>query len=551
MRKFTEIAGRIAILWLAITPVAGWAQATAEHLRQAIEYAHDSGDSEFAGTRLIAVDFLARFYEARRFEPAWTDPGNLEMVLAALEGADGHGLLPRDFHIYAIRLLRYMQSERPDDTRLKANLDLLLTDGLVTYAYQLVYGKVDPRAHSASWNLSRPLLSREPEEILQSALTEGNLDEVLLSLIPALPYYASMQKQLAKHRQLTNRGGWPTVREGDTLRLGDRDPRVPAVRDRLAAEYGDAEASVGNPLIFEPALEQRVRRFQEQHALAVDGVLGPATVRAMNVTVAQRLDQIRVNLERARWVQHEFVDAQHFVIVNIAGFNVRLYRDGEIEWETRAIVGTEYHQTPIFAADMKYVVLNPTWTVPRSIIQNEMFPQMKADASYLPARNFVLVDKAGTNVDPATLDWASLDAENFNYDLIQRSGPGNALGMAKFIFPNAHAVYLHDTPSRELFARTGRTFSHGCVRIENPLELAARLLGDQLDWTRDAIDQTVKGGRTTTVYLTEPLRVFVLYWTAEPAGDEGVRFYDDVYQRDAAVLAALDSEFRSLTPEDR
>lgn len=542
---------RILVLWLYLVSLAGWAQAPSEHLRRAIEYAHDSGDPEFAGTRLIAVDFLARFYEARHFEPAWGDKGNMEIVLAALEASDRHGLLPRDFHMDAIQLLREMQSEQPNDPRLIANLDLLLTDGLVTYAYQLVYGKVDPRALSASWNLSRPLLSREPEEILQSTLEEGNLEEVLASLIPDLPYYADMRTQLAKYRQSASRGGWPTVPDGETLSLGDRDPRVAAVRARLASDYGEIEAPEGDPQIFDEALEQSVRRFQTQHALDVDGSVGPATRRAMNISAAQRVDQIRVNLERARWVQREFNDVKDFVIVNIAGFNVRLYRDGQIAWEARAIVGTEYQQTPIFAADMQYVVLNPTWTVPRSIIRNEMLPQMRTDPGYLPARNFLLFDEAGNSVDPTALDWASFDSENFPYGLVQRAGRGNTLGAVKFMFPNSHSVYLHDTPNRELFDRDGRTFSHGCVRIENPLELATRLLGDQLDWSRDAIDQTIEDGETTTVYLTEPLRVFVLYWTAEPSGEEGIRFYEDVYERDAAVLAALDAEFRSLTPADR
>ena len=533
------------LFWLALAPLAAWGQASSEQLRRAIEYAHDSGDPEVAGTQLIAVDFLARFYEARRFEPAWTTADNVEIVLAALEGSDQHGLSPRDFHLTAIRLLRQLQAEQPDDPGINANLDLLLTDALVTYAYQLVYGKVDPRALAASWNLSRPLLSHEPEQLLDDALARGSLAELLGSLLPALPYYASMQTQLSNYRQWTNRGGWPAVPEGGTLRPGDRDLRVAAVRARLDAEHGDLSSA--DPQAFDPVLEQGVRRFQTQHALAVDGAVGPATLRAMNVSAAERVDQIRVNLERARWVQEEFVDAQDFVLVNIAGFYVRLYEDREIDWETRAIVGTEYHQTPIFAADMKYVVFNPTWTVPRSIIRNEMLPQMKADPNYLETRNFDLIDQTGQNVAPATVDWVNVSANNFPYKVVQRPGPGNALGMAKFIFPNSHAVYLHDTPSRQLFARTGRTFSHGCVRTENPLEFAARLLGDQSDWTRDAIDRTIEGGQTTTVYLTEPLRVFILYWTAEPADDGGVRFFNDVYERDAAVLAALDADFQPPT----
>ena len=535
-------------LLIALAPVAGWTQATSERIRQVIEYSHDSGQPEVAGTPLVAVDFLATFYEARRFEPAWASAANVETALAAMEGSDQHGLSDEDFHLDTIRLLRALQAEQPDDPGVTANLDLLLTDGLVTYAYQLVYGKVDPRSLTATWNLSRPLLSRAPEQVLEEALAQGKLAQVLESLIPALPYYGNMLTELAGFRQLAARGGWPAVPAGGTLKAGDVEPRVAALRTRLAAEYGEIAAQVSDAQVFDSVLENAVRRFQAEHALEVDGAVGPATLRALNVSAAERVDQIRVNLERARWVQEEFVGTRDFVIVNIAGFYVRLYENGVVDWETRAIVGTQYHQTPIFAADMKYLVLNPTWTVPRSIIIKEMLPKMKADPGYLPARNFDLIDQSGRKVDPATVDWANVSAGRFPYSVVQRPGPGNALGQVKFIFPNSHAVYLHDTPGRQLFTRTGRTFSHGCVRTENPLEFAARLLKDQADWTRDAIDRSIEGGQTKTVYLTDPLRVFILYWTAEPGANGGVRFYDDVYQRDATVLKALNAPFRGFAP---
>ncbi len=539
------------ILALSLMPLSGLAQSTAEHLRRSIEYAHDSEDREIAGAGLVAVNFLTRFYEARRFAPAWSQPDHVEQVVAALEGSYRHGLLPEDFHIDAIRLLQQLRREEPDDAGINANLDLLLTDGLVTYAYQLVYGKVDPRDLAPSWNLSRPLLAREPEEVLEQALAEGNLAEVLASLEPALPYYTQMQRQLATFRRLANSGGWSVIPAGATLREGDTGPRVTALRARLTAVDDEAKPAGSSSQLFDPALAKAVRRFQLRHGLKPDGLVGPATLQVMNITAAERVEQIRVNMERARWLRQEFGDMRDFVVVNTAGFHVRLYQEGAIEWETRAIVGTAYHQTPVFAADMKYIVLNPTWTVPRSIIRDEMIPQIKADPSYLASKGFDLVDASGRPVDPRSVDWPAVSPNNFPYGLVQRSGPANALGRVKFMLPNAHAVYLHDTPSRELFARAGRTFSHGCVRIENPLELAALLLGDQPEWTRDAIEATVRRGETTTVFLTEPLRVFILYWTAEPAEAGGIRFYRDAYDRDGAVLAALNAPFRPLTSADR
>jgi len=466
----------------------------------------------------------------------------------ALATSGQHGLSPDDFHIDAIQLLREQKAKQPNDLLINTHLDLLLTDGLVSYAYQLVYGKVDPEALTASWNLSRPLLKRIPEDVLQEALSGGSLAGLIKSLAPAFPYYKRMLVQLERYRQIASSGGWLSIPAGQSLRPGDVDPGVTAVRARLAAEFGDIAAASGDESMFDATLEESVRRFQERYALDVDGVVGPRTLRSMNITAAQRVDQIRVNMERARWLREESTEAKDFMHVNIAGFYVQRFEDRIPTWKTRAIVGAKYHKTPIFAANMQYIVFNPTWTVPRSIILKEMLPKMKADASYLSSRNYDLVERSGRKVDPASVDWARVSANNFPYYVVQRPGPRNALGLVKFIFPNSHAVYLHDTPGRQLFERSERTFSHGCIRTKNPLDLAERLLADQPKWTREAIDRTIEGGKTTTVHLTEPLRVFILYWTAEPDVEGGVRFYEDAYNRDPAVLAALDAPFRPDNP---
>ena len=547
IRRFSVWLARQAsgiILVLALVPIGAWGQSAPELLRQTVENALDSGEFESAGVRLVAINFLARFYEDRRFELAWTEPADVETVIEALSTSDQHGLSPDDFHVDTIRRLREQQAEQPNDPRINTDLDLLLSDGLVSYAYQLVYGKVDPEALTASWNLSGPLLKRKPENVLNEALSNRTLDDLLKALEPSFPYYAGMQTQLARYRKIADAGGWPSVPAGKTLKPGDVDPRVTAVRARLAAEFGEEVAASGDEQAFDANLDEAVRRFQERYALDTDGAVGPATLRTMNVTAAERVDQIRANLERARWVREEAMQAQDYVIVNIAGFYARLFEDSALAWETRAIVGAKYHKTPVFAANMKYIVLNPTWTVPRSIIRKEMLPKMKADPTYLSSRNSDLVDRSGRKVDPASVDWARVSANNFPYNVVQRPGPKNALGLVKFIFPNTHAVYLHDTPGRHLFARTGRTFSHGCIRTQNPLDLAELLLADQPKWTRAAIDRTIESGKTTTVHLTEPLRVLLLYWTAEPAVEGGVRFYEDAYNRDPAVLAGLDAPFR-------
>jgi murein L,D-transpeptidase YcbB/YkuD len=244
-------------------------------------------------------------------------------------------------------------------------------------------------------------------------------------------------------------------------------------------------------------------------------------------------------LERARWLRNIGLD-ERFIAVNIAGFRVYLVENGKISWQTRAVVGKTYHKTPLFTANMKYLVLNPTWTPTPNILRNETVPKARKDPGYLARKNYAVFDKSGSKIDPRMADWSNYR----QYRIVQQPGPGNALGQVKFIFPNKHFVYLHDTPSRNLFGEKSRAFSHGCIRTENPIELAQRLLADQKKWTPEAIDKVLKTGRTTTVHLRKPMPVFLLYWTANPlrAGAE-IEYVPDIYARDGSILKALDLPF--------
>jgi murein L,D-transpeptidase YcbB/YkuD len=280
-----------------------------------------------------------------------------------------------------------------------------------------------------------------------------------------------------------------------------------------------------------------VRGFQARHGIAADGVIGPATLAALNVPVAARIEQLRASLERARWV---FYDPEsEFLVVNVAGFELYLVRRGQVVWRTRVQVGRPYRQTPIFRAEMTYLVVNPTWTVPPTIFRNDILPAVRRNPAYLASRNIDVFDRGGAPVDPASVDWSG---RNPPYRLVQRPGPDNALGRIKFMFPNEHAVYLHDTPSRDLFERDSRAFSSGCIRVENPFELAEQLIGER---GRERLDAVVASGETRTVFLDKPMTVMLLYWTAEVDAAGRVSFFPDVYQRDASLIAALAEPFRA------
>jgi murein L,D-transpeptidase YcbB/YkuD len=232
-----------------------------------------------------------------------------------------------------------------------------------------------------------------------------------------------------------------------------------------------------------------------------------------------------------------------FVAVNIAGFRVYVVADRQIAWESRVVVGKAHQQTPVFRGELQYVVFNPSWSVPYSIASRELLPEIQADPEWFATHDYEVRDRTGGRVDPATIDWSTVTRRNLEYTFVQRPGPNNALGQIKFVFPNEHAVYLHDTPARQLFSTAARAFSHGCIRVENPLELAEILLRPN-GWDRNRIDAAVASGKTSTVYMTEPMPILLLYWTANVNPDGVVQFFPDVYRRDPPIAEALDGPFR-------
>jgi murein L,D-transpeptidase YcbB/YkuD len=353
---------------------------------------------------------------------------------------------------------------------------------------------------------------------------------------PSGPFYQRIQYWLEQYRQIAADGGWPMVPGGPTLRLGDNDSRVTAIRNRLATS-GDlpADASKGSSS-YDETLKQAVAAFQGRHSLDADGIVGKQTIAAMNVTVAQRIDQLRASLERLRWVNQEAADT--LVAVNIAGFKAYFYQEGELKWSTRAMVGKSYRRTPVFRGDIQYMEFNPTWTIPPGILRNDTLPAIKRDPNYLSSKNIRVIDRNGSLIDPATVDWNQY-SKGVPYTLRQDPGPNNALGTVKFIFPNKHFVFLHDTPHRELFDRPERAFSSGCIRVEDPLTLAGLLLDDDA-YQRPELEAVVATRETQRIHLKNTVPVIIVYLTASLSSDGNVTFHKDIYNRDDKVLSALD-----------
>jgi L,D-transpeptidase YcbB len=501
-------------------------------------------DPRVAGQPVADPWFLARFYERREFTPAWQSPAKLGLLLEAVRGSARHGLAPEDYHLAA---LEEFAARMPAGLAPAAavELEVLATEALARLAFHLRFGKVDPQRLESSWNFSRDIRGYDPVLALQAVLQADDLAAALDAFAPDGEYYLGLMAFLARYRQIAAAGGWPAVEGGETLRLGMRSERVPPMRKALII-MGDmpAEAVPADPESFDEALEAGVRSFQARHGLGVDGAVGRQTLAALNVPVEARIDQLRLNMERVRWVFRDL--ESRFLLVNIARYRVLLIEDRRVTWSTRAVVGRPYRQTPVFKARMTYLEFNPTWTVPPTILRQDLLPDIRRDPGVLRERNMNVIDHQGRRVDPATIDWASVTARTFPYMIRQEPGPDNALGRVKFMFPNPHHVYMHDTPARGLFARPERTFSSGCIRIERPWELVDILLAGS-EWDQPAIDRVLASGRTRVVNLPRPIPVLVLYGTAVPEGNQ-IHFAADVYRRDERLLAALNAPFEFSPP---
>lgn len=535
------------LAWLT-APQPAAAQDLDELIRARVEQLLDSGVLELEGVSIAARTLLPKIYEARAFAPAWRDAAHVDSLLDLIDEAYAEGLDPTDYHHAAVHAARERFADLAAvSAEERAALDLILTDSMIRVGYHLRFGKVDPVALDSDWNLSRVLVNQDPVMTLQAAIDAPSMREFAAQVLPRNRLYGRLKAALADYRAIAAQGGWPEVPDGQTLRPGMNDARVPILERRLALTHdlqgitaatapGEA-APVTGEAAYDGEIVAAVHRFQERHGLAADGVVGRTTLAALNVPVEQRIEQIRASLERARWVLADLAD--EFIVVNVAGFHLYLVRDGDIAWDTRVQVGRPYRRTPVFKAEMTYLVLNPTWTVPPTILREDILPAVRRDPDYLAGRNIDVIDGSGRAVDPSSVDWRG--QRSFPYRFVQRPGATNALGQVKFMFPNDHAVYLHDTPSRDLFERPSRPFSSGCIRVEQPLELARLLLGPAWDGAR--IDAAVAQGRTETVFLTKPVDVLLLYWTAEVDEQGRIVFWPDVYDRDAGVIAELGTPF--------
>ena len=476
---------------------------------------------------------LEQLYAVRNHAPIWDEPRLHAGLIRAIAEAERNGLTPSDYALEPILTFR-VRTDVPMDA---VDLDILRTDALIRLAHDLRHGKVRANDPAAGRDLSRPLVGSSVVADLERVLAAEDLYAELQALLPTHYIYRGLLASLERYRGIESSEGWEPVPAGPTLRHGDRHPRVEPLRRRLRL-LGDLPATApGSGDLYDGPLEAAVRSFQRRHALNPDGIAGPATQRELDVPLSRRLDQVRINLERARWITPGLPST--FVAVNIAGAMAYMVRDDSVVWESRAIVGQTNTSTPIFEATMRTIELNPTWTVPPGIV-GEILANVRADANYLSRNDMRVLDSSGRPVSITAAEISRYTARTFPYVFRQEPGPANPLGDIKLLFPNSYNVYLHDTPSRSLFALEERTFSHGCIRLEDPIGLAESVLNDAR-WTRATLTAEIAKRATRRISLSDPLPVLILYWTAATDETGELHFYRDVYGRDPAVLRALNA----------
>jgi len=457
---------------------------------------------------------LIRFYNLRRSRLAWSGSpralANATIAMRALSKADEHGLDSKQFHLP--KLADTNMSLRGEDA---AQHDLLLTDAILKYARQLRNGHPD-----RDNDIDLPAESFDTVSALDAELEKGRLAEFLADLVPPHPEYKRLAAALSRYRKVANDGGWPPIPSGVESEV---------LRQRLAYE--------DTAVIADTNVVDALRRYQRRNGLEPDGKLGPQTHAALNISTSDRVDQIKANMERWRWLPRQ-LEARR-VMVDAGDATLAVVEGDQVTLRSRVIVGTPDKPTPIFRAIATGVTVNPPWNVPASIARNEFLPRLRKDPNFLRSQNIVILNGPADDPHGTRIDWTRVSPETFSYRLQQRPGDGNALGQFKFEMPNGFSVYLHDTPGKREFSRSERTLSHGCVRVEKILPLASVALGGDAIETAKQLTGAAMTGETNYLAFERPVPIYVLYWTATAETDGTVQFRRDVYGRDRSPIGAL------------
>lgn len=548
----------LSLVWLILFGQAFAQQSNGQngiagYIRSSLETYSPEQRPAVMGTELYSTVVIHRFYGERNFQPAWIKDGKIPELAYEMRYEIGQskfdGLNPVDYHFAALNdyFSRYeaakKQGKTLPDNELAA-VDVLLTDAFIMMGSHLSLGKVDPENLKTSWNIQRNAPELVLDRRLEEALNGGGIRKSLQALYPSFVIYRKMREGLRELYDDMERfekrpfAQWKPLKTDKSIKPDESNPMMPEIRKRLYFwGYVDAYETVEDK-VYDAELVVGIKKLQRRHGMEPDGVIGQGTIQALNQTPEMLIRTAAVNLERLRWLPDTIKDSE-LILVNTANFQLDFLHNRDTVFTSKVIVGKSYHATPQFSAEMSYIVFSPTWTVPTSITRTEIIPAVKKNRNYLASKNMKLLNSSGGIVDPASIDWAKVNPKTFPYTVRQEPGESNSLGLAKFMFPNKHSVYIHDTPSRSLFEREDRALSHGCIRIQRPFDFAKFLLSHDPTWTDERIRQAMRQPKEVTVTLNRKIPVAIIYMTYWANGGGEMFFRSDIYGRDAEIAKAL------------
>ena len=515
-----------------------------EELKNLIQQKLDSASKNkyivFNQQKIISSNLLKAFYIKNNFYPVWLDTKGVYSItkksLDMIKDSKSEGLDPEYYFVNQIEssimgLRKYDKTDKIAYYNYLADLELLITNSNLTYFSNLIFGH---------YNLSKIFLDNlytEPYidlvKLTHHAININDFNTIKDSLLPKSPVYNSLKSALLEYEQIKKSGGWPYVSTGPKLVKGVSNPRVIQLKKRLYTSKdlklseSDLETYLNNEL-FDDYLELSVKNFQNRHGLKPDGVVGKNTLKSINITVDEKIHSIKLNLDIWRRLPQDL--GQRYILVNVPAFKLFGYENNNTTIEMRVIVGRLDWNTPIFSEYMEYIVVNPYWNIPRAIFEDEILPELITDPTYLAKKNIKILGPEAESIDPKLLDWTTIDPKSWDHRLRQEPGSANPLGRLKFMFPNKHSVYLHDTPNKSLFNKNNRILSHGCIRVEEPLELAEFVFSEDSEWNGNRVQNLINSRTPRTVYLKQPIPVHILYFTAWVENDGSINFRNDIYK---------------------
>jgi L,D-transpeptidase YcbB len=485
---------------------------------------------------------ITRFYQEREYKVAWSGmdgPGPFtDTFLARLGRVAEEGLRPGDFHIRQIKAL--IENAKTGSDEAIANLDILLTTEFSRYTAQLNKGITRHLKDETGWRVETS--PAKYDSLLRLVMADNSGKDPFALLEPRHPEYKRLKKLLASYRAFAKKGGWPPLVGIQKLKPGDTSSQVVKVREILAmtGDLQTGSANFFNPKIFDRYVEFAVKAFQTRHGINPDGIIAGETLAAMNISVEKKIQQVLVNMERWRLMPDELSNS--YLLVNVPEFKLHVFEAGKEAFQMRVVVGKEFNATPVFSDKLEYIVFSPYWNVPKSITIDEILPALTRNPNFLSNNNMEVVKgwnpKTVHTVPAWEVPWYNIENDDFDYWIRQRPGGENPLGLVKFVFPNNHNVYLHDTPFDHLFEKVKRNYSHGCIRVSEPVKLANWLLRDQPAWSSNAIDKAMHAG-TEQYVRVKALPVYIVYFTTWVDADGTIQVRDDLYGMDARMVGRV------------